>query len=168
MWKAIFAGTTALTLIGGGLAYAQQATQPVPTSGVIAQTQTRFTPEQMLARTDARIGELKAELKLTPAQEKNWPAFETAVRDSAKVRAAHFEEVRRTRETNGGSAATGGTREPSAAETAAQKKLTDAFDPLYKSLDDGQKQRFATMFRVDGEGRHFWFRRGGEHRDNRS
>ena len=42
------------------------------------------------------------------------------------------------------------------------KKLADAIDPLYKSLDQTQKQRFALLYRTGGgEGRrHFWFRGG--------
>jgi hypothetical protein len=48
-----------------------------------------------------------------------------------------------------------------ATSAASMKKLADAIDPLYKSLDDGQKQRFALLYRAgrEGEGRHhFWFR----------
>ena len=35
---------------------------------------------------------------------------------------------------------------------AALKKLADATDPLYKSLDEGQKRRFAILGRVAGPG----------------
>ena len=63
------------------------------------------------------------------------------------------------------------------AETgAALKKLADATDPLYKSLDDSQKRRFAVLGRhrrrrgVHGQGfrgRGDGERRGGEGRGNR-
>jgi hypothetical protein len=33
---------------------------------------------------------------------------------------------------------------------AGLKKLADAAGPLYKSLDDGQKRRFAALARLDG------------------
>ena len=79
MWKAMLAGTTALTLIGGSVVYAQQ-TAPAQPGSTITQTRVRMTPEEYVTRTNARITELKTELKLTSAQEKNWPAFETAVR----------------------------------------------------------------------------------------
>ena len=36
----------------------------------------QLSAEQIAAFTDARIAALKAGLKLTPAQEKNWPALE--------------------------------------------------------------------------------------------
>ena len=54
---------------------------------------------------------------------------------------------------------------------AALKKLADATDPLYKSLDENQKRRFAILNRVtgphrggfrgrEGDGMHHW----GPHR----
>ena len=42
---------------------------------------------------------------------------------------------------------------------AGLKKLADAAGPLYKSLDDGQKHRFAMLARLDGgqmRGHHGW------------
>ena len=36
---------------------------------------------------------------------------------------------------------------------AGLKKLADAAEPLYKSLDDGQKHRFAMLLRMGGRGR---------------
>ena len=35
---------------------------------------------------------------------------------------------------------------------AALKKLADATDPLYKSLDDSQKRRFSVLSRLGGAG----------------
>jgi hypothetical protein len=46
--------------------------------------------EDISAFMDARIAALKAGLRLTPDQEKNWPAFESAVRDMAKARAQRW------------------------------------------------------------------------------
>ena len=53
-----------------------------------------------------------------------------------------------------------------AASAAAMKKIADAADPLYKTLDDGQKRRLAILTHHgrfgDGEGgwRHRWMERG--------
>ena len=52
---------------------------------------------------------------------------------------------------------------------AALKRLADATDPLYKSLDENQKRRFAVLNRLAGQGRehgrdhefHFGGRDGG-------
>ena len=46
-----------------------------------------------------------------------------------------------------------------AATAAAMKKIADAADPLYKTLDDGQKRRLAVLTRQDGR-----FGRGHGHR----
>ncbi len=162
MLKAIFAATTALTLIGGSVVYAQQTT-PAQQPGSTSTQRVRITPDEIITRTNARVTELKAELKLTPQQEKNWSLFEVAVRESAKQRAEHF----KMREQAHGQPE-GDRAAASPDETANQKRLAAALDPLYKSLDEGQKAKFATLFRVDGEGRHFWFKRGGEHRDQKS
>ena len=155
MWKAIFTGATALTLIGGSLAYALDATSGYSGS-VTAQHHPR-SAEERAAFIDARISELKADLHLTAAQEKNWAPFETALRDIAKARAARFEEFGGAREGNAGQSTS--HADFRAATEADQKKLAAALDPLYKSLDPGQQQAFAAKFDVNGEGRHFWFKR---------
>ena len=155
MWKAIFAGTTALTLIGGSLGYAQYET-----SGSYGNVTAEHHPrsaEERAAFIDARISELKTDLHLNTAQEKNWATFEAVLRDTAKARVARFEEVRKTRESNAGQSTS--RADLKAAEDAEQKKLVAALDPLYKSLDAGQQQVFAAKFDVNGEGRHFWFKR---------
>ena len=61
----------------------------------------------------------------------------------------------------------------SAASAAALKKIADAADPLYKTLDEGQKRRLAILThhgRFGGEGggwRHRWMERGmGHDRDH--
>jgi LTXXQ motif family protein len=165
MWKAMLAGTTALTIVGASLVYAQQTPPNQPGSNA-AQQRPRLSPEDRAALTDARIAGLKAGLKLTPAQEKNWPAVEAALRDRAKLRAERFEKFQKMRDQRRADPSQRGdmlermkTRADDMAVSAANlKKLTDAIDPLYKSLDDGQKQRFALLYRdrAGGGGRHFF------------
>jgi hypothetical protein len=149
MLKAIFVGATALTLIGGSLTYAQDAT--FGRSGNLTAEHHPRTAEERAAFTDARISGLKADLHLSAAQEKNWATFEAVLRDTAKARAARFEQFR-----EGGQSTS--RVDFKAAEDAEQKKLAAALDPLYKSLDAGQQQAFAVRFDVNGEGRHFWFK----------
>ena len=71
---------------------------PGLSSGVRAappqQASEQLSAEQIAAFTDARIAALKAGLKLTPAQEKNWPAFESVLREIAKDRSARAVEWR--------------------------------------------------------------------------
>ena len=81
MWKAVLAGMTAALIAGSSLVLAHQ----MPEGD--SDQRWRPSPEDMSAFTDARIAALKAGLKLTPEQEKNWPAFEAAIRDMSKARA---------------------------------------------------------------------------------
>ncbi len=156
MWKAVLAGTTALAIAGSSLVYAQQRTGRGP-DGVRGG---RFNTEDMRAFGEARLAALKAGLALTPEQEKNWPAFEQAARELGKLRLDRMsarrdarrsgqprttDPIERMRERGTAMAQTG----------AALTKLADATDPLYKSLDDSQKRRFAILSRLGGarEGR---------------
>ena len=149
MNKTIAAGTIALTLAGAGLALAQQPSPPEDRS-------LRPSAEDVAAFTDARVAGLKAGLKLTAEQEKNWPAVETAIRDLAKDRADR-RAARREARRGGDNAqqprpdAVARLRQGADAMTtraASLRKLADAAEPLYKSLDDSQKQRFALLMRM--------------------
>ena len=169
MKKTIAAGTIALMLAGAGVALAQSAP---PRDGMRGQ----FSAEDTAAFTDARIAGLKAGLKLTADQEKNWPAVETALRDLAKQRAerinARAERRMSRREMGRDNAAARPAPDAIArmregadamtARAAGLKKLADASEPLFKSLDDGQRHRFGALIRVGGRGgmeHHHWQRR---------
>src|SRR4051812_30287956 len=93
MWKAVLAGSTALMIAGSSFVYAQQ--QPNPRADG-----PRWRPgaEDFAAFTDARVAGLKAGLKLTAEQEKNWPAVEAAIRDVAKQRGERMAERIKNRE----------------------------------------------------------------------
>jgi hypothetical protein len=165
--KTLAAGTIALTFAGAGLALAQN---------------TRPSAEDVAAFTDARIAGLKAGLKLTAEQERNWPAVETALRDLAKQRADRMKDfsdrmkARREARQSGNAPASPDAiarlRQGADAMTTranSLKKLADAAEPLYKSLDEGQKHRFAMLLRMGGRAgesgfRHHWMRRADNSR----
>jgi len=75
--RQVLAATIALSLTGAGVALAQQG----PGQQAPGRDRMGWHPsaEDAAAFTDARIAGLKAGLKLTPEQEKNWPAVETAI-----------------------------------------------------------------------------------------
>jgi zinc resistance-associated protein len=170
MKKTIAAGTIALMLAGAGAALAQSAP---PSEGM----RMRPSTEDVAAFTDARIAALKAGLKLTAEQEKNWPAVETALRDLAKQRAdraqarADRHDARRGNADAAQPAPDAIARMREGADGLTQraanlKKLADASEPLYKSLDDAQKRRFGTLIRTGGRsmmGHHRMMYRGGDH-----
>jgi len=174
MKKTIAAGTIALTLAGAGFALAQQATQQT-TQPSPAREGRSFRPsaEDVAALTDARVAALRGGLKLTAEQEKNWPAVETAIRDLAKDRSDRMKERAARREARrggdnvqqAGPDAIARLRQGADAMTARAsglKKLADAAEPLYKSLDEGQKHRFGMLLRMGGRAGgpgHRWERR---------
>ncbi len=147
MKKAIVAATAAVLLMGSGAAvYAQHRDHHA-----------RMTAEDMSAFADARIAAVKAGLKLTPDQEKLWPPLEAAVHDFAKLRIDRAQaRVAERHERVGDDKAQVPdpvTRLRERADTmattaAALKKIADAADPLYKTLDDGQKKRLAALTRA--------------------
>jgi hypothetical protein len=144
LWKAALAGTAAIVIVGSSLVYAQERGRP----GGFERWQPNT--EDMRAFADARLAALHAGLGLTPDQEKNWPAFEQASREMAKLRLDRIAvATRRDRDRPPQSDDPGDRMHRRAAamtETGATlKKVADAVDPLYKSLGDGQKRRFAML-----------------------
>ena len=164
MKKFAIAGIAALAIAGSTVVYAQHR----PWS----HEHMRMSPEDRAALTDARIAAVKAGLKLTPDQEKLWPPVEAAVRDFAKLRIdranARMNTERDSQDSQKPSDPVARLRDRAdtmAATAAAMKRIADAADPLYKTLDDGQKRRLAILThmgsRFGGGGwRHHGFQRG--------
>src|ERR1700688_706187 len=145
MKKVLLAGVAALAIAGSTVVYAQH--RPWFHDHV------RMNPEDRAAFADARIAAVKAGLKLTPDQEKLWPPVETAVRDLAKLRIDRA-NARMMAEKDSSSDAqkpddpVARLRERAdrmAATAAVLKRIADAADPLYKTLDDGQKRRLKVL-----------------------
>jgi zinc resistance-associated protein len=145
MWKMVLAGTTALAIAGGTFAYAQQG----PGSGPGPRgPHWRPNAEDMGAFTDARVAALHAGLKLNAEQEKNWPAFESAVRDMAKQRQERFAARANAERPANPVERLNLMADAMQARGAALKKVADAAGPLYNSLDDAQKHRFVLLARM--------------------
>jgi hypothetical protein len=162
MKKFAIAGIAALAIAGSTAVYAQHR----PWS----HEHMRMSPEDRAAFTDARIAAVKAGLKLTPDQEKLWPPVEAAVRDFAKLRIdranARMSAERDSQDQqkpNDPLARLRDRADTMAATAAAMKKIADAADPLYKTLDDGQKRRLAILTHMGGRfGGGGWRHRGFE------
>ena len=146
MWKTVLAGTTALAIAGTTLAYAQQGPD-----GRNRAHHWRPSAQDISAFGDARIAAVHAGLKLTPEQEKEWPAVESALRDIAKQRSERFTARASADRPKDPIGRMGLRAEAMMQHGAALKKLADAADPLYKSLDDAQKQRFSVLARLGGQ-----------------
>jgi hypothetical protein len=148
-------------LAGGSFAVADDSAQ--------REQHARFSPEDRAAFLDARIAALKAGLELNAEQEKNWPPLESAMRDLAKQRAERFAAWKERRDDNQDADVEvnpidrlAHASERLSARAADLQKLAGAAKPLYDSLDDGQKRRFAVLFhRPGGHGQWRHWRRDG-------
>ena len=105
----------------------------------------QLTAEQIVAHSDANIERIKAELNLTPEQEKNWSGFASAMHylghngaDRLNLRIARqkrdppddiIEQMRNEAQFLSD-------------RSQDQRNVADAAEPLYASLDDKQKQKF--------------------------
>ncbi|HEY1452623.1 MAG TPA: Spy/CpxP family protein refolding chaperone [Roseiarcus sp.] len=141
----------------------------MPQLTILRSSRVVSAPEDRAAFLDARIAALKAGLELNADQEKNWAPFEAAMRDLAKERAARMAAWRERQEDKSDQASDMSpidrlTRasERFTARAADLQKLAAAAKPLYDSLDDGQKRRFAVLFRGSmGRGQWRHWRRDG-------
>ena len=134
----------------------------------------RLSPEDRAAFADARIAAVHAGLKLTPDQEKLWPPIDAAVHDLVKIRIDRANARMKAREDD-----TQKQEDPVArlreradnmsATAAALKKIADAADPLYKTLDDSQKRRLKILTHMHRRfgGHEGWRRRAWERGMNR-
>ena len=155
MFKMITAGATALTLMMGAAAYAQQ-----PSAGPDFGQRQQFRADDRAAFLDARVASLHAGLRLTPDQEKLWPAFEQAYRDLAGARGERRGGPRAEQSLDPVERAQRNA-DTFAARGASLKRYADATAPLYQSLDENQKRRFGILSRVERPRfHHFAFWRG--------
>jgi LTXXQ motif family protein len=166
MKKILLAGTAALVLAGSTAVYAQHRPW--------FQGHMRMSAEDRAAFADARIAAVHAGLKLTADQEKLWPPVETAVKEFAKLRIDRANaRTNAMRDDNSDRqkpddpvARLRDRADTMATTAAAMKKIADAADPLYKTLDDGQKRRLAILTHMEGRfGREGWRHRGFERDD---
>jgi zinc resistance-associated protein len=140
MWKVLTGGLIVLSL---ALTPAARAQQTVASTDAAK----RWAPsaEDTAAFSDARIAALKAGLKLKPEQEKNWTPMETALRDFAKQRSDRLAQRLGAAPASNPVEVLRSRADSMNASAAALKRLADAAEPLYKSLDDGQKQRMFVL-----------------------
>lgn len=140
MWKVLTGGLLVLSL---ALIPAARAQQTVASTDAAKS----WTPsaEDVAAFSDARIAGLKAGLKLKPEQEKNWTPMETALRDFAKQRMDRLAQRSSAATASNPVAVLRSRADSMNASAASLKRLADAAEPLYKSLDDGQKQRMFVL-----------------------
>jgi hypothetical protein len=159
MLKPVIVATALFAIAGSSFVYAQDRSDGAGGFGHRTERHHRLGADDINAFADARIAALKAGLELTPDQSKNWPAFETALRNMVQLRLQRMQARAAARDQS--HAESGATPNPATpfdrmagrADTmskraAALKQLADAGGPLYQSLDDAQKSRFAMLSHI--------------------
>ncbi len=165
---------SAAWLIAAG-AVAQTTAPAAPAAPETSKVVQRWVDDRT-AMLDARLGGLKAGLRLTPDQEKLWGPFEAAVRDFAETRLNRMQGMLERAENGEGPERAGPAPSPLdrldrmatrlSDVGAALKKIADAGQPLYASLDDQQKRMFGYLSREMmkmGRDRHEWGDSGHHH-----
>jgi hypothetical protein len=109
-----------------------------------------MTPADLNSLTDARIGMTKAALQLTPEQQKFWPPIEEAIRARAQARVHRIAQLRTLADQAGQREFNPvelmrGRAEALTERGANLKKLADAWQPLYQTLNPDQKQRMRLL-----------------------
>jgi hypothetical protein len=122
-----------------------------------------LTADDIAAFADARLAALKTALKLTPAQEKNWPAVEQALRDISKARIARHQARESAGQQTDPIERLHDRADALTSRAEALRRLADAEKPLYQSLDDAQKRRFPLAFHFAARHHHTAF---PAHRDH--
>ncbi|HET7889373.1 MAG TPA: Spy/CpxP family protein refolding chaperone [Bradyrhizobium sp.] len=114
-----------------------------------------LTAEQIVANSDAYIDRIKAELKLTPEQEKNWSAFNSAMHYLGHNGAERLNlRIARAKRDPPDDIVEQMRNEAQflVDRAADQRAVADAAEPLFMSLDDRQKTTFiAEMVRLSHE-----------------
>ncbi|MBV9520659.1 MAG: Spy/CpxP family protein refolding chaperone [Hyphomicrobiales bacterium] len=144
----------------GAIAFAFAQTQtPNPTAGgtaaglstadISSTAGMRSSDEDRAVLLDARIGAIKAALKLSPDQEKLWDPVEAAIRKNAALRDQRLQEMRNRAAENRDALAPAfdpiarlrNEANRMAARAGRMREFADAAAPLYASLSDDQKRR---------------------------
>ena len=135
---ALFTGIAAV-----GLAPALAQPAPAPANPGAARTEAhshgveRMLPGQLV---DGRVAFLKAELKITPAQEAQWQQVATAMRDNAKELDQAITAARQNRGSTDAVQRIELREQFAKVRADNDARLLSAFKPLYTSLSPEQQQ----------------------------
>ncbi len=119
------------------------------------QPEAPLTAEQIMAASDANIGRIKSELKLTPEQDKHWGGFNSAMRYLGSNGAERLKlRVARAKRDPPDDIVEQMRNEAQFLNDRAvdQRAVADAAEPLFVSLDERQKAIFiAEMVKLSRE-----------------
>jgi hypothetical protein len=137
MWKALVVGAAVLL---------SSLSPSLAQKPVVERADELLNADDWKALTEARIDAVKAALQLTPDQAKLWPAVDDAIRSRGQGRYLRLQALAASQSKESDPIQLLRAR----AETLAQrslelKKLADAWQPLYQTLDASQKLRLRIL-----------------------
>ncbi len=109
----------------------------------------QLTAEQIVANSDANIERIKAELNLTPEQEKNWTAFNSAMHYLGHKRRRPPQSPHRARQTRSADDIIEQMRNEAQfldGPRGRSRNVADAAEPLFTSLDAKQRRSSSTRW----------------------
>ena len=150
---ALFTGVAAI-----GLAPALAQTAPAPANSTAAPSEARHhAMERMMPGqfVDGRIAFLKAQLKITPAQEAQWQQVEAAMRENAKTLDQTITTARHNRGNMDAVQRLELREQFAKVRVDNDARLLAAFKPLYASLSPEQQQMANQLVGAH----HYWHHR---------
>ncbi|MEJ0068920.1 MAG: Spy/CpxP family protein refolding chaperone [Pseudomonadota bacterium] len=151
----VFVGISSALLLAGTVTVLMpesgSAQQPAPAAADQQHKREWPLPSRHI---EGRIAFMRAELKITGAQERQWDLVASAMRANAQ----RMDQMAQQMRANRGQAATAIDRLDQRARftevrLANDKSFADAFRPLYQSLSDDQKKSADEMFNRHQHGR---------------
>jgi hypothetical protein len=164
MKKLLIIGMSCGVLLGvagvnGALAETGDAAPPKQSQPKPSQAeQTGPTDNQIADDVDARIAWLKAELRLTLDQDKNWASLQTALHDygigqfkSLMAGRSAYQDRREREDRPNDLALMRDEATQLTLRAVSLQRLADAAEPLYDSLDNRQRHRLIQLMRTEFE-----------------
>ena len=139
------------TLLGTFAVAATAAALPGFATPAAAQTDQPPTHAELVQRwaeaaLDTQLKSMKTSLRLSADQEKLWGPFKSTVKDGAKARVLALQKEQG--DNLSPMDRLNATAERVGQSAASLKKMVDAAEPLYATLDDAQKHKFITLGRM--------------------
>jgi protein CpxP len=143
-----------LGLLAPATAVFAQGTAPAPAVNSTApspQPTTPSTPASRESRINARIAQLRTELKITPAQAAKWNTVAAIMRENESSLVKLIAVRNKETATMSAVANLRNYQEIADAHAAAMKKLVPAFTRLYDAMSPAQKKNADLVFRQRAE-----------------
>jgi hypothetical protein len=175
--KKLLLATATAAILGLSIgAYAQTNPTPPSTTPPVSQTPAGNNEmhSRLMQRLDKRLARAKAELKLSPDQEKLWAPVEAEIRKNAEARFDRWQKWKSERMAEKGQRKKPDqierlrrTADRLAGRATRLRAMADAGAPLYATLSDEQKETARDILRKHRQ-RDEWRGRGGGREESHS